>query len=270
MNKKVVKFAWVFDVDGVITNIEREVITEPLILDSIIKILEKGQPVALNTGRGIDWVEKTVLNPLKIKTSNLQIFNSLFIVAESGGITTTFNQDGSSDIKIDPSLKMPSDLDQKVRELVQTKYSKSMRYEDKKTMITTKIKEGYSVDEYQKSQREIAKDLQNLIHSYGLENKFKVALTTIGTDIMHNNAGKDKGIELILNWLLKRGIKPQKFITFGDSESDVPMAQKLHKEGKNVELVYVGNNPLKKDYPFPIKQTEEKFEKGTLEFLKSL
>ncbi len=263
--------AWVFDVDGVITDIEQEKITEPLILDSIIKILEKGEPVALNTGRGVDWTQESVLKQLTDKTINKQTLQNLFIVAESGGETATFNRDGSLNLIVDESLKMPSDLDQKVQKLVQTKYSKSMRYEDKKTMITTKIKEGTSIGEYHKNQVVMARDLQRLIDSYGLTGKFKVDISTIGASIMNKNTGKDRGVELILNWLLQKGIKPQRIIAFGDSESDVPMAEKLYQNGYKVELVYVGKNDLLKiNYPFKIIKTQNKYSKGTAEFLQNL
>ena len=259
----------IFDVDGVITDIEKEIVTEPLILDYIIKILEKGEPVALNTGRGIDWTQDAVLIPLKDKIINKNILQYLFVVAESGGVTATFDQNGFLNIKVDENLKMPTDLDQKVRELVKEKYSQSMRYENKKTMITTKIKEGTPVDTYHKDQLKIVEDLQKLIDNFGANDRMKTDASTIGTNIMYKTTGKDKGMELILNWILQKGIKPQKFITFGDSLPDIEMAEKLGEEGRNVEFVYVGKNHLKKKYPFPIIIPKEKYGKGTLEFLKS-
>lgn len=264
--------AWVFDIDGVITNIKKEIITEPLILNLIIKILEKGEPVAFNTGRGIDWTQTTTLNPLVNKISNKHLLKNLFTSAESGGVSAIFAENGSLDIKIDESLKMPNDLDQKVRELVNEKYSKTMRYEDKKTMSTTKIKEGTSIEDYHKDQKEIAKDLQKIIDSSKSPVQLKVDVSTIGTAIMYETAGKDKGVELILEWLSDREIQPQKFITFGDSiSSDILMAQEIYSQGFSVEFVYVGEENIDtSNYPFPIKQTKNKFEKGTLEFLESL
>lgn len=264
--------AWIFDVDGTVTNLEKEVVTEPQILDIIIKILKKDEPVAINTGRGINWVQETVLIPLENKAANRNILRNLFIVAESGGITAVFNQKGSLRIKINKSLKMPHDLDQKVRKLVQTKYSKTMRYESKKTMITTKIKEGTLVAEYSKGQLMLVKDLQKLIYISAKRDELMIDTSTIGTSVMHVTAGKDKGVELVLEWLLKNKIKPQKFITFGDSfSSDLPMAEKLHQKGKAVTFVYVGKENIDvSKYPFKIHLTEEKFEKGTLEYLQSL
>ena len=269
--KRVVDTAWIFDVDGVITDIEKEEITEPLILGHLVQILERGEPIAFNTGRGIDWVESTVLNPLKAKISNQEILQNLFVVAESGGIQAIFNEDGSMNLQIDDSLKMPTVLDQKVLDLLQEKYSQSMRYEAKKTMITTKIKEGTSVEEFHKDQQEIAKDLQRLIDSYGFTDKFKVDISTIGTNIMHKTTGKDKGSELILEWISKRKIKPQRFIAFGDSIPDIPMAEKINEAGHPVELVYVGKNKLPKDnYPFKITRTQNSYDKGAVEFLSKI
>jgi len=268
---KTVKNAWVFDVDGVITDIEQEKVTEPPILDNIIRILEKGEPVAFNTGRGIDWTQEAVLNQLKNKTINPQVLQNLLIVAEDGGVKATFNQDRSLNIKIDESLRMPYDLDQNVRELVKEKYSQSMLYEDKKTMITTKIREGTPIEEYRKNQLKIVGDLQKLIDTYGASDEMKVDVSTIGTNIMYKTTGKDRGTELILEWVLEKGIKPEKFITFGDSESDMPMAEKLYKNGYPVEFMYVGEENIDiSKYPFPIKILQNKYGKGTLEFLKSL
>lgn len=262
------KKAWIFDADGVITDIKQEKITQPLILESIIKILENEEPVAFNTGRGIDWVEKVVLYPLKNKISNSEILQNLFVVAEGGGVWATFNKDYSLNLKIDESVIMPVDLDQKVRNLVLNKYSKSMRYEDKKTMITTKIKEGYPIEEFNRLQIEMIKDLQKLIDDFDLVNELKVDISTIGTSIIHKTTGKDKGVELILEWLKEKGVTPKRFLAFGDSNSDIPMAEKIYESGYSVELVYVGKNELpKENYPFKVTKTKNKFTKGTLEFL---
>lgn len=267
----IVKIAWIFDVDGVITDIEKEKITTPLILDSLVKILERGEPVAFNTGRGMDWVTNTVLVPLKSEISNQEILQNLFVVAESGGVSGTFDKERSLNVNIDESLKVPPALDQDVKDLVQKKYSQSMRYEDKKTMITTKILEGYPVNDYHIHQQKIISNLQKLIDSYDLADQLKVDESTIGTNIMYKTAGKDRGVELILEWLSRRKIRPQKFIVFGDSSSDIPMAKKLNENNYNVELVYVGKNKLPKDnYPFKIIRTQNPYTNGTVEFLKTL
>jgi len=264
--------AWVFDVDGVITNIEQEKITEPIILEFLIKTLEKGEPIALNTGRGMDWVEEIVLNPLKSKISNQEILHNFFVVAESGGIRATFDRNGSLKVLFNDSFKIPPELDRKVRKLVAEKYSRSMRYEDKKTMSTTKIKEGTSFEKFHEDQKMITKDLQEIIDSSQLKDRLKVDTSTIGTNIMFRSLGKDRGAEIILEWLSERKIKPQRFVAFGDSfKSDVPMAEELHSQGFSVDFVYVGEENIDTSkYPFTIKQTQAKFGKGTLEFLKGL
>jgi hydroxymethylpyrimidine pyrophosphatase-like HAD family hydrolase len=268
---KTAKQMLIFDIDGVITNLQKETLTEPTILDYIIKILEKGEPVALNTGRGIDWTQTIILNFLKNKAKNINILGNLFVVAENGGIKASFNQDGYLDIEINNSMKMPQDIDQDVRELIEKKYFKNMRRENKETMITAKIKEGTLIKDYAKLQKKLVNDLQTIINTHALSNNVKIQLTTIGTDIIHRIAGKDRGIELILKWLLRKGITPQKFITFGDNKSDIPMAEKLFEEKRSVELIYVGKDDIDTaKYRFPVIITKNKFEKGTLEFLKTL
>lgn len=268
---KVVTQMLIFDIDGVITNLEKEIVTEPLILDFIINILEKGQPIAFNTGRGIDWTIKTVLNPLINKINNKQILTNLFVVAESGGITAEFDQNGTLKINVDYSLKMPKKMEQKVKELVKQKYSETTRDEDKQTMITTKIKEGTPLEKYHQDQLKLVEDFKNLIKDFRMENLMKVDLSTIGTNILYQSAGKGKGTELILSWLAEKNFNPYKFIDFGDSESDAPMTEKLYEEKLYVEFVYVGEEKIDTSkYPFPIIIPQNKFEKGTLEYLQSL
>ena len=263
---------WIFDIDGVITSLDQEKITQPAILDHLIKFLNNGEPVALNTGRSIDWVLENILNPLKKRVNNQKIFQNLFITSEFGGMHLKFSADGSSTMHKDETFKMPFPLEQKVIELIGKKYSASMRFEEKKTMITTKIKEGSRLDQYTRDQKLLAPQFKTLISDLGFNDKLIVETSTLAANIMYKDAGKRKGTKEILNWLAHKGLKIQHFVVFGDSfESDITMAQEIHEHNFLVEFVYVGAEKIQTaGFPFLIKQTTEKFDKGTLEFLETL
>lgn len=270
---KTVKNAWVFDVDGVITDPQKKEITEPEILEEIVKRLERGGTVALNTGRSLSWLLDRVVNPLLQKTTDLKkLANNLFAVGEFGGTWLSINEDGTTKQHIDDSIVIPQFLRQQVKTLIENGYLDSMFYDDSKiTMITTEMKDGYSIDKYRKYQKELINELSDLVKSNNLSKEFVIHYDIIATNIMSKKVSKRFAVERIMKWLKEINTQPEKFITFGDSTSDIPMAEQIDSLEFPVEFVYVGKeniNPSR--YPFPIRQTRNKFEKGTLEFLKSL
>jgi len=265
-------FAWIFDVDVVITNPSEKRITESEILDRIIEKLEKDEPVALNTGRSLSWMIERVINPMLAKIENKRVLRNFFAVGEKGGTWLTFQDNGEMIEHKDESIKVPQELAQKIRELIESDYSDSMFYDDsKETMISTEMKDGHSLEEFKKIQKELNKKLEELIRQRHLEEELRIDPTTIATDIENMHVGKHFAIERILAWMRKQTIKPKQFITFGDSKSDIPMAQRLHQMGFPIQFIFVGNpNQLEgENLPFPTTTTKEKFDKGTLEYLSS-
>lgn len=268
-----VNAALIFDVDGVITNPQEKKITEPEILDEIIKRLERKEPIALNTGRSIEWVKDRVLNPLVKIIKDRSILQKLLAVGEKGGTWAEFNDRGNLAQNKDNDISVPDNLKNDVRSLINNKYSDSMFYDESKlTMISTEMRDGHSLEDYRKKQIALTAEFKTLLANKNLTGKFKIDPTTIATDIENIFVGKNFSVKRIIEWVKKKGIKPQMYIAFGDSfRSDIPMAQELNSQDLPVEFVYVGKEEIDASkYPFPIKQTKNKYGKGTLEFLKSL
>lgn len=270
---KTVNQMLIFDVDGVITDPQKKKVTEPKILDEIINRLKLGKPVALNTGRSLMWTIDRVINPLLAKVNYRKILQNLFISGEMGATWIIFNDKGDMQYNKDNSISVPKSLQEKVRKLIETKYSDAMFYdESKETMISTEINYGYPFEKYKKLQNLQDQELRNLVEQGNLSQEIIVDPTTIATNVQNKFVGKHYAIRRMLDWVKKKGIEPQKYITFGDSfKSDIPMAEKLNSHKLSVEFVYVGEENINiSKYPFPIKITQNKFEKGTLEFLKIL
>lgn len=272
--EKSVDEAYIFDVDGVVSHPGEKRPTIEGVLEAISDKLAKNEPVALNTGRSLNWMIERVIAPLVLKIEDKQSLQNFFAVGEKGGTWLTFNEDGRMEMHKDESISVPSELQDRVKRLVEDEFSDTTFYDDsKQTMISTEMIDGLSDEDreqrYRPAQHRIVQRFEELLNERGIQENFKVDPTTIATDIENKHVGKDFAVRRVLAWLSSKSIKPKKFIAFGDSKSDVPMAEELHRQGLSVELVFVGNkshiNPT--EYSFPVTVTRAEYEQGTLEYL---
>lgn len=296
--------AWLFDVDGVITNPEQKRITEPQILTEIVKRLKNGEPVALVTGRSIDFMRQRVVEPLVEKIGSRSLFRAknhgihavdeenfdarkreprplgrgnllqnFLAMGEKGGVWITYTQEGQPQEQIDENISVPQNLQDEVRKLIENEFSDLMFYdESKKTMISTEMIDGTNLKDYHARQKILDQKFEELVRQHGLQDRLEVDPTTIATDIQNKHVGKDFAARRVLAWLKERGVKPAQFITMGDSKSDVPMAQEIHNQGLPVTFIFVGKEADRAEIenrklPFSVTFTQNNYEKGTLEYL---
>ncbi|MDZ4228096.1 MAG: hypothetical protein U1E54_02515, partial [Candidatus Levybacteria bacterium] len=243
---KVVDQILIFDVDGVITNPQEKKVTEPEILNEIIRRLKREEIIALNTGRSIEWVKNRVLKLLIEKVKGEKILQNLLTVGEKGGTWAEFDNQGNLIENKDENISVPNSLKSEVRNVINNKYSDSMFYDESKlTMISTEMKDGHSRKDYKKKQSTLSTDLKSLLTDKNLADKFKIDPTTIATDIENIFVGKNFSVKRIVEWVKKKGIKPQGYMAFGDSfRSDIPMAEELHAQRFPVEFIYVGEEKI--------------------------
>lgn len=269
---KTVDHMLIMDVDGVITNLKDKK-ANPQMLQYLYQELKKGIPLALNTGRSIEWVKNRVINPLIEKVKDKSILHNFLALGEKGGTWAEFDENGNLLESKNDNISVPKDIQKEVRNLINNEYSDSMFFDESKlTMISTEMKDGHSLEDYKEKQRILSSELQTLLTDKHLAEKFKVDPTTIAVDIENKYVGKGFAVKRMIEWVKSRGIKPQMFIAFGDSSSsDISMAEEIHSQGLSVEFVYVGKEHIDaSSFPFTIHQTQTKFEKGTLEFLQTL
>jgi len=130
------------------------------------------------------------------------------------------------------------------------------------------MNEGMSIDIYKKIQKLLIYDLSKLINKSDLGRNLKIDTTTIAADVMNKHVDKGFAVLRIVDWLKEKKVTPRKILALGDSESDLPMAEKFYELGFPTEFIFVGNKQIQHcKYKFPITITSAKFEKGTLEFL---
>lgn len=274
-NSTAVEHAWLFDVDGVITNPEQKKITQPRILEEMIRRLEDGEPVALVTGRSVDFMRERVLARLTKRITERSLLRNFLAVGEKGGVWITYSQEGEPLEHIDESISTPQKLQEEARELVEREFSDLIFYDESKlTMISTEMKDGIKLDDFHQRQAVLDEELEKLIKRHGFSHQLEIDSTTIATDIQDKHVGKDLAARRVLDWLKSRDIVPKMVVAFGDSKSDIPMAQEIHNQGLPATFVFVGKEQDRKDIdklnlPFPVHFPRGQYESGTLEYLSS-
>ncbi|MGH7202991.1 MAG: hypothetical protein ACREHC_00935 [Candidatus Levyibacteriota bacterium] len=240
--RRLVPEADLFDVDGVITDPTTKEVIHPEILDKIAERLKAGIPVALNTGRSIEWLKAPVLAPLldRFKDDKSGLTN-FALIGEFGGTWATFDESGNIHEGQVESLAVPQALHEKSRTLVEQEYSKSMEYDKtKRTMLSIEMHKGYDLDAFHEAQTKLVDDLNTLVTEAKLSSTYIVHRDTIATNVMSPNVGKDLGAARFLQFLRDLGVRPARYRTFGDSMSDIAMTHELVRHGYPAEFVFVG------------------------------
>ena len=262
-----------FDIDGVITEpVTGEV--EPLVIKEIVAILERGEPVAFNTGRGLNWVLRDILPHFEVRVSKKSILSRLCIVYQKGAFRVTFDEKGVQEKPVvAPGIALlPNSFREEALRLLSQKYSETMYPgEEKEALLSPQYKPGSDFGQYKADQLRLVDELQAMLQRYGLYDQFRVDPTRIATDVEDRHLGKALGAQRVLEWLKEQGLRPSYFITLGDSKSDVGMAEEIFRQGFPVELVFVGEEEELQgmQLPFPVFYTEERCEKGTVEYLEN-
>ncbi len=264
---------FIFDVDGVLTNPAKKRITKPQIIDFIKGRLRTGNLIALNTGRSLSWTANRIINRFFEKTDDKKILKNFFVIGEKGGTWLTFDKNGNMKQFKDESISVPKFLQNQVRALITAKYSNLMFFDDSKlTMISIEMAEGVSIDQYNKAQGKLEQELKNLLSETNLDQTLKIELSIIAIDIENRYVGKDFAVKRMLLCLKEKGLSPKKYVAFGDSVSDISMAEELHKANLSFEFVFVGDRKLiaGKRLPFPTTLTDKLFDEGTAEYLEKI
>lgn len=261
--------AWLFDVDGVITNPTRKIITEKGIIDAIAQRLNEGEIITLNSGRSLSWMMDRVIEPIMKVAKNKNQFSNFLAIGEKGGTWLSF-QNKEWKTHIDKTINIPESLKSEIRILVNKEFQNSMFYdESKSTMISVEMIDGQSLSEFTQQQQALVDKIKYILKSQVIA--LEIDPTTIATDIQNSRVGKNLSARRVANWLKEKGFEPQRILAIGDSQSDTKMAEELQDE-YSLEFIFVGD-PLKLNVD-KLKNkptfTTKRFDKGTLEFLQSI
>lgn len=259
---------WIYDLDGVVTHLTEKKITNPELLTHFAKQLQNNDPITLNTGRGLPFIREKVLSPLLkyLNEHNLpeSLLHNFFAVGEKGNAWIEDEKD-----YFDISTAVPEVFVQKVKTLIEQDFTDTMFFDTtKKTMISTEMRTGLSIDTYLTAQKKLIPQLQDMLKEAGLADSYHIDPTVTAADIQANSAGKEKGTKRILEWLAKHQLNPEEFVAFGDSAADLGTGEELQRQNKNFDFAFVGDRDIIQDSPsFPVIFTNEKYDKGVVEYI---
>lgn len=279
--ERTTEVAFLLDVDGVVTNPSKKDVSgksstteiDPKVFDGLIEQLSIGNPIALNTGRSIEWLENNVLTKLNSLVADKKILNNLFAVGEKGLTWASFdstgklkqgvfNRQGQPVEGYDLSKFLDQDtanhfhsLSTEAKKLIEKEYSHSTFFDTtKKAMVSTEMHGNFDHSQFELEQTQFAQKLRDMVKRVGLEEKFTVDPTGVATDIQlktveekdesgkviaRNPVGKHLGTRRVLRWLQTNKINPKLFVSVGDSNSDLEMEKELTTQGKVNEFYYV-------------------------------
>jgi hypothetical protein len=261
-----VQTGWVFDLDGVL---HTKRVQETQLLEVLAECLAKGEPVTFNTGRSPEQVEEHILRPLAHLVKDERLLQRVMLVGEKGGAWASYTPDGELHVSYDLRFSVPLLFLATVSDLVQfSDLTHLLEIEQgKKTMLTLAMREGVSFEAFQKIQGHVASLLQQCLICYGLEATWKVDVNGNAIEVEHRQAGKGLGAQRIITWLRAQHIYPARMVAFGDSISDLAMAEELSTSFP-IEFIFVGSSDITEAaYTFPIIRTQSRYELGTIEYL---
>lgn len=258
---------WVFDIDGVLTNLDSRHVSEQLIA-ILAKINAGGEPIAFVTGRAYAWVEERIIGPLnKHGTINFDIVLSS---CEKGGVKVTY-ENGKPSLKIKEELKVPDVIKTEAKALVEAEFTRTMMFDAPKyTMISIEARENVAIEEFRRDQKVLDEKLKEMINKHSLQDILRLDSTTISTDVENENCGKGAGAADFLDWTREKSINPGHVYTFGDRQSDIEVPTLLQKNGLDVTSVFTGGKQEleTRDVPFKLVVTKQLHDKGALSFLR--
>lgn len=229
---------WIFDIDGVITNATSHEVEEPIILENILTSLRKGDPVALNTGRTLNFALQHVVPALLNAGLTEEELTNFYAVGEKGA-TTLYFKDGKFMIWRDKELVIDESLRIELDEFVTNEVGDTMfPGEPKPSMLSPQLKEKLPpdlVDKFTSQDHDLVYAFARaMIEERGLQDTYRVDKTNIAIDVENRKMGKDLGARRIIDWLKMRNIQPRHFIGVGDSGSDHQMTNELYKQTQNI------------------------------------
>jgi len=257
------KSVFVFDLDGVITDPKDSQVNEAVI-DKMYQVLESGDPLAINTGRSFDWVEKNLVSRLKAR-QNEEIFQRFIVACEKGGETIAWQ--GSEPLITPSEFALSNSLYERARECFEKNESKLQTMfwdETKRTMATVEKKPAANLDIFHEEQQLLVDVLTDNLAGYGV----RIDATTIATDVELPAAGKHAGASLIFQWMQTYYPSYTAYISIGDSVSDYEMARYFADHGEQSTFVYVGKptDKIDQDQRTKLVTTTEHYTAGVLEY----
>lgn len=260
------KTVYVFDLDGVITDPKDSQVNEAVV-DVMTNLLKRGDPLAINTGRSYDWVEKNLISRLK-NHQNEAFFQQLTVACEKGGETISW--ENGQPVITSSEFALPNVLYETAQKVFIDNEPRlqTMFWDDtKRTMATVEKKPSADLATFHSEQQVLVEALYEQLSKYAV----RIDATTVATDVEMPAAGKHAGASLIFEWMQSHYPDFTNYVSIGDSTSDYEMARYFADHANQSTFVYVGNptNAIEYSEKVHLITTEAHYSSGVLEHFSS-
>jgi hydroxymethylpyrimidine pyrophosphatase-like HAD family hydrolase len=261
--------AYLFDVDGVLTNPQSTEVINPELITTIISFLTQGIPMGFVSGRGMLWLRTNFIKIIEKYFSEHPTFHKrlldLLYVSAEFGVVTAVHIDGERQESVNRENALPNEI----RDVLMTQAKEFEKYTYVETEKQTIFTLRYVTNDWQS----FAEYKPDIIAKYNevLKNnpEIEVQSDRLAINIRHKNANKKVATDNYLSWIKEKGFVPEQYIVFGDSPTDVEMGDELQRQKLPFTFVFVGRQAELggKNFSFPISYTKGHCDEGTLEYL---
>lgn len=267
-------FGLLLDVDGPISSPVTRSISQPGLVESLVTLANSGVPIAFNTGRGDDFLNREVTGPLYAAGLNPDAL--VWGIGEKGA--TWFRLGVDTPIAMDGSLVIDLAIRNQIRELVERDFADLVFFdESKRTMVSVEQRVEIESADFLARRPRLDRALAQIVLDAGYDISWHgnvgpelLALATdpaahpertnirldssiIATDIEHSATGKDLGAKRFMDLLIADGVTPpHRWFTMGDSQGDYAMTQWLHDNGFSASHVDVRPAEQLRSTEFPV------------------
>jgi len=258
---------YIFDVDGVLNNLQ-EYQPDNRIIAHMAKALDAGTFIAINTGRGYDWVRKSIVQPLRSIVQSPKAMTRLFVAVEMGGLGVEYSK--NKELKTPSAFSLSPEHISAVRSVFDAHpdYAHKIYWYTKASMATIAKTYDATMNDFKPIQKELTETLQHLFAGQHV----KVANSTDAIDVHAPEAGKWAGAQLIYEWLRRTtSIQHDHFVCFGDSIVDYEMARFFAEQSHDTVFVFTGP-AFAQPTPHPnikLVMASQRYNEGTYDYLRN-
>src|SRR6266404_5812598 len=197
--------AYLFDVDGVLNNIQASEVINPEVIPFLLTLLQKGMPLGFISGRGMLWLRSKFIKVIEKyvyenRSLDKNMLDLLYVSGEFGVVTAT-HVNGVRQESIDKAFIIPSEL----RSALMMKAGEFSDYifaeTEKQTIVTFRALREISEATFQEHKDEIIDSFEELIKTYP---EIEVQSDRISINIRYKKANKRYATDNFLTWLKEK------------------------------------------------------------------
>lgn len=198
--EKTRKDAFSIDVDKVLAGSKGE--KEPHMIAAIKECLTDGESISLKTKGSAKAMDKRIVEPLIAAGIDPAHLKNLMIIGERGGTALVFDAEGKKQYQVDPHMELPSQVRDRVDELIKGKYSELMTVDpDLQTTISIRMIEGTDKKTFREQQKLLRGELRKILQDANLR-KRRIRGSRTVTSVRHLLAGRRLEKSRLVRWML--------------------------------------------------------------------